>query len=173
MRRAFGMSFWVLFALAAASGIACWIVLGADAFWQSLSEDCALVLELAPKLAGAAQVAAFVPIILPGDVVARLLGGNAGVRAVAIAAGVGAVTPGGPITSFPLVAALRAAGSGDFALIAFVTSWSTLGMQRILMWELPLMGEHFTLLRILVSIPLPFIAAGTAMMIMRHRSGRA
>ncbi|MDQ0304947.1 hypothetical protein [Ancylobacter polymorphus] len=173
MHRAIGTSFWVFFALAAASGTACWIVLGPDAFWRSLGEDVALVIELAPKLAGAAQVAAFVPILLSGEMVSRMLGDHAGLRAIAIAAGIGAVTPGGPITSFPLVAALRAAGSGELALIAFVTSWSTLGMQRILMWELPLMGEHFTLLRILVSIPLPFVAVGMAMMIVRHGSGRA
>lgn len=173
MNRALGTSFWVFFALAAASGTACWIILGPDAFWQSLGEDAALIIELAPKLAGAAQVAAFVPILLSGEMVSRMLGDHAGFRAIGIAAGVGAVTPGGPITSFPLVAALRAAGSGDFALIAFVTSWSTLGMQRILIWELPLMGEHFTLLRILVSIPLPFIAAGMAMMIVRRGSERA
>jgi hypothetical protein len=39
-----------------------------------------------------------------------------------------------------------------------VTSWSTLGFQRIVMWELPLMGPEFAAIRFLASLPLPFVA---------------
>lgn len=168
-RAAFGPSFWAFFALALVSGAACWARLGRDAVVRSLAEDLDLVLQLTPKIAAAAQIAVFVPALLPGDVVARLLGDRAGLRGLVVATLAGAVTPGGPITSFPLVAALRAAGSGDIALIAFVTAWSTLGIQRILMWELPLMGAHFSLLRIAVSLPLPFIAAAIATMMIPKR----
>ena len=77
---------------------------------------------------------------------------------MALATGVGAVTPGGPMTSFPLVTALHEAGTGRGTLIAYLTSWSTLGLQRIVSWEVPLMGVEFAALRFLTSLPLPFIA---------------
>lgn len=72
------------------------------------------------------------------------------------------MTPGGPIASFPLVAALRAAGTGTGALIAFLSAWSLIGVQRILMWEMPFMGGRFVAVRLAVSLPLPFIAASIA-----------
>ena len=62
---------------------------------------------------------------------------------VALPNAAGMVTPGGPMTSFPLVNALHGLGTGRAALIAYLTSWSTLGLQRILSWELPLMGVEF------------------------------
>jgi hypothetical protein len=68
------------------------------------------------------------------------------------------MTPGGPMTSFPIVRALRDAGTGRAALVAYVTSWSTLGFQRVLNWELPLLGPELTALRAIVSAPLPIIA---------------
>ncbi len=62
------------------------------------------------------------------------------------------------MTSFPIVRALREAGTGRGPLVAYVTSWSTLGFQRVLNWELPLLGPEFTALRAIVSAPLPVIA---------------
>jgi len=62
------------------------------------------------------------------------------------------------MTSFPLVRALREVGTGRSALVAYITSWSTMGFQRILNWELPLMGPDFVLLRLASSLPLPIIA---------------
>jgi uncharacterized membrane protein YraQ (UPF0718 family) len=75
-----------------------------------------------------------------------------------LASGAGMVTPGGPMTSFPVVSALHEAGTGRRALVAYLTSWSTQGFQRILMWELPLMGFEFAAFRFIVSLPLPIIA---------------
>jgi uncharacterized membrane protein YraQ (UPF0718 family) len=113
---------------------------------------------VAPKLGAALLIAGFIQVLLPRERVARWLGDQAGLKAVAIAAGAGMVTPGGPMTSFPLVNALHQAGSGRSALVAYLTSWSTLGLQRIMSWELPLMGVEFAAVRFLASLPLPFVA---------------
>ena len=61
--------------------------------------------------------------------------------------------------SFPLVASLAKAGAGRATLIAYLTSWETLGFQRILVWEIPLLGFEYTAMRFVASLPLPFIAA--------------
>ena len=146
-------------ALAVCSATACWIFLGEATFWESLSNDFDLVLSVSPKLCVALLIAGLVQVLVPRDIVARYLGEKAGFSGVALATGIGGVTPGGPMTSFPMVNALHNAGTGRAALIAYLTSWSTLGFQRILVWELPLLGGEFALLRELASLPLPFIAA--------------
>jgi hypothetical protein len=50
------------------------------------------------------------------------------------------------------------AGADRGALVAYLTSWSLLGFQRVMVWELPLMGVDFALLRSLANLPLPIIA---------------
>ncbi len=157
--RAFDRSFWIFFLLAIVSAAACWAVKGEAVFRQTLFGDLRLLAEILPRIVAALCVAALVQVLIPRKAVAEALGDEAGLRGVALAAGAGALTPGGPMTSFPLVSALHNAGSGRGALIAYLTSWSTLGFQRILSWEIPLMGIEFTAIRLAASLPLPFVAA--------------
>ena len=42
--------------------------------------------------------------------------------------------------------------------MAYITAWATLGLQRVLVWDVPFMGAEFAFLRILISLPLPVIA---------------
>jgi len=158
LRRMFDRSFWVFVVLAAATGTACFVIAGPAAFWESFGEDLNLFIQVVPKLAAALLVAGFIQVLLPRDKVARWIGERSGLRGLAIASGAGMVTPGGPMTSFPLVNALHGAGTGRSALIAYLTSWSTLGFQRILSWEVPLMGVEFAAVRFLASLPLPLVA---------------
>ena len=159
LRRAFDATFWVFFVLAATAGIACWWLFGPRTFFETLYGDLRVFVDILPRIAAALAIAGFVQVLVPRQAVARALGEKSGIRGVALAAGAGAVTPGGPMTSFPLVNALHAAGGGRSALIAYLTSWSVLGLQRILTWEVPLMGADFAIIRAVVSLPLPFIAA--------------
>jgi uncharacterized membrane protein YraQ (UPF0718 family) len=157
--RVFNRSFWVISALAAASGVACYLVSGPADFFDSLWHDAELVALLVPKIGAAMLIASFIQVLLPRDKVAAWLGEKAGFKAIALSTGAGMVTPGGPMTSFPVVSALGEAGTGQRSLVAYLTSWSTLGLQRILMWEVPLMGVEFAALRFVASLPLPFVAA--------------
>jgi uncharacterized membrane protein YraQ (UPF0718 family) len=77
---------------------------------------------------------------------------------MAIASAAGTVTPGGPMTSFPLVTMLRDSGTGIGALVTYITAWTTTGLQRVFMWEVPLMGPEFAAIRFLASTPLGIIA---------------
>ncbi len=36
-------------------------------------------------------------------------------------------------------------------MVAYITAWATLGLQRILVWDVPFMGAEFAMLRILPS----------------------
>jgi uncharacterized membrane protein YraQ (UPF0718 family) len=158
----FDKSVLVLAALAAISGILCWRIAGADAVLASLEDDVFMFLALAPKMAIAFFVAALVTALVPRAFIAKWLGEKAGFKGVALATGVGAVTPGGPMISFPLVASLSKAGAARSTVIAYLISWETLGFQRIMIWEIPLLGVEYTLMRFIASIPLPFVAAMVA-----------
>lgn len=162
LRNLFGPSFWAFAALGLVSGIACWHLVGRAAVVDGLRADVDLIVFLLPRFAGGMLVAAFLTILLPRDLIARHAGDQAGLKAVAVATAAGIATPGGPMTSFPIVCALRDAGTGRGALVAYVTSWSTLGFNRVLNWELPLLGPEITAVRYLSSLPLPFAAGLTA-----------
>jgi uncharacterized membrane protein YraQ (UPF0718 family) len=154
----FDRSFTVFAALAILSGAACYGLLGQEAFFASLHEDLEVFALVLPKVTAALFIAGFIQVLLPRDKVARWLGERSGFKGMVLATGAGAVTPGGAMTSFPLVTALHEAGTGRGPLIAYLTSWSTLAFQRIFSWEVPLMGVEFAVVRFLASLPLPFIA---------------
>ncbi len=162
LREAFGPVFWGFAAIAIAAGLACYLVLGPEAFGQAVDGDIDLLLNVLPRIFAAVIVAGLIRVLLPRDKVAALLGARSGLRGLAIAALAGMVTPGGPFTAFAFMAVLRDSGIDRGTLVAYATGWSLLGVQRILVWDLPLMGADFTLLRFAVSVPLPILAGWLA-----------
>lgn len=161
----FDRSLFVMLGLVAASGAACWFIRGEEVVEESFSSDLVMFLKIVPKLAAALLVASLVQLLVPRKLVARWIGEDSGAKGVAISTALGALTPGGPMTSFPMVNALHESGTGRAPLIAYLTSWSTLGFQRILIWELPLLGLPFVILRYLACLPLPFLSAWVALKI--------
>jgi len=157
-RQLFDTSFFVFLALAVGGGIAVYWLKGGAVFAETLQKDLVLFLRIAPQIVGGMLVGGFISVLIPNDVVARWLGRESGFRGILIASVAGAVTPGGPIVSFPIVLALAGAGADIGALLAYLTAWATIGLNRIIVWEIPFMGFDFALLRFVVSIPLPFIA---------------
>lgn len=162
LRAAFGLGFWVFLGLAVFTGALCHQWVGEDAFVQSLTSDTELLIDLLPRFAAALLIAGFAQALIPRDALARFVGAESGMKGLLIATVAGAATPGGPMTSYPIVRALHDAGTGRSPLVAYITSWTTLGFQRAINWELPLMGVEFCLVRILASLPLPIIAALTS-----------
>jgi hypothetical protein len=165
-------TFWIFVLLALVAGVACWFVEGRQSVVASLKSDVELLVEILPRIMAALAIAALVQVLIRRETVARVLGEEAGAKAVVLAAAAGAVTPGGPMTSFPLVNALQAAGGGRSALVSYVTSWSVLGLQRILAWEIPLLGPEFAAVRFVASLPLPLVAAAVSKLL-PHPSGEA
>jgi uncharacterized membrane protein YraQ (UPF0718 family) len=96
-----------------------------------------------------------VQVLVPRDFVARWLGEKSGFRGLVVATIAGIFTPGGPMTSFPLVVALYNAGAERGALTVYITAWTLLGVQRVLVWEIPLLGGEFVLIRYLACLVLP------------------
>jgi uncharacterized membrane protein YraQ (UPF0718 family) len=144
--------------LLAGSFLLCLTVAGWDAVIASLRQDLRLIVYLVPIIGCAVVIGGIVRVLLPSQVVGRWLGAESGWRGILLATLVGATMPGGPMVAFPLAIAFHRAGADAGAMIAFLTSWSVLGIQRIIVWDVPLLGPEIAGLRYLVSIPLPVIA---------------
>lgn len=126
---------------------------------DGLGEGLGLLVSVAPQLALGFLMAGLATVLVPSAAVARLVGEESGFLGLVIATGAGALTPGGPFLQFPLVAALMRNGASEGAVAAYLTAWSLLGMQRVLVWELPVLGPTFATVRWSASLLLP-IAVG-------------
>lgn len=155
---AFGRGFWGFFALAVLMGIICTLLRGMDVTRDILLNDLVQLMRLFPRVCVALSIAALIWYLLPRDRVSELVGSESGLTGLVIAAAAGMVTPGGPSSAYALLAVLAVSGADRGALIAYITAWATLGLQRILIWDVPFLGAEFAFLRILVSLPLPIIA---------------
>lgn len=155
---AFGPTFWGFSALAVIMGAVAYYLLGEQGFVLAMESNLNSLNSTVPRMFAALLMAGLIWVLLPRELLSRFIGKHSGLKGLVIAACAGVITPGGPAASFPLLAVLGGAGADRGIMIAYITSWATLGMQRILVWDLPFMGAEFTLTRILVSLPLPIIA---------------
>jgi len=158
LRRSFGRSFWgfVIFAIVAATS--CYFFVGEAAFDAAVKNDITMLLKTLPRIIAAMLVAGMIWVMLPRDRLTSMIGSESGIKGLVIASAAGVVTPGGPSAAFSLLAVLGAAGADRGAMVTYIASWSMLGFQRIIVWDVPMMGAEFSLTRFLVSLPLPIIA---------------
>lgn len=157
-QKTFGPSFWVFALIAILMAATCYLVLGPDAFREAVARDRELLFDLVPRVLAAQIAAGFVWVLVPRDKLSGFLRRNSGRRGLVLATLVGSITPGGPASAFPLLAILAAAGADRGLLVAYITSWALLGVQRLIVWDIPFMGMEFSILRLLISLPLPIIA---------------
>lgn len=118
----------------------------------------ALLWFILPRLIPALILTGMLQVLIPQEMVSRYVGREAGFRGIVIASLAGVVTPGGPMVSVPLMVALAHSGAGLAALVAYITSWSLFGIQRVIAWEAPLMGWHFVMVRTVPSLAFPVLA---------------
>lgn len=148
--------------IAAASGAALWRRDGAGAVGAALFHAWELFLFIAPSLvAGLVLAAALRQLMSPGAL-ARWMGAESGWFGLAVATLAGALTPGGPMAAFPLVLVLAGAGADRGALVAYILSWSLNGFQKLLVYEMPLLGPDFAILRTILTLPMPMLAGWVA-----------
>ena len=58
---------------------------------------------------------------------------------------------------FPIVAALLNAGAGIAPLMAYISAWSLLGVNRFFIYEMPLLGWKLAVSRMAASLIFPII----------------
>lgn len=159
VRSGFGRSFWLFVAFAAVMAGICYVLLGPQSFENAVNRNTDLMTAVLPRVIAAQLLAGFVWVLLPRDRLSAFLQKYRGRRGLLIAAAVGAITPGGPASAFPFLAILAGLGADVGILVAYITSWALLGVQRLIVWDMPFMGIDFSLLRLMISLPLPILAA--------------
>lgn len=102
-------------------------------------------------------VSSMLVLVLPKELIATWLGKESGFRGISIGTLLGVITPGGPFLTFPILVGFWKAGTGVGPIIAYLTAWSLLGLQRVLVWELPFLGPKFVFVRVGISLLIPFI----------------
>lgn len=158
LREGVGFSFWAFAALALITGGLVYYFQGPERFYTTGYDSLTSAVGMMPRILAALVMAGMIWVLLPREILSRFIGRSSGFMGLIFATVAGVITLGGPSSAFPLLAVLAAAGADRGILIAFITSWATLGLQRTVMWDLPLMGPEFTLVRMLASVPLPIIA---------------
>jgi hypothetical protein len=120
---------------------------------------------LSPRIVIGVVGSGFIAAVLPKGLIGTWLGPHSGFTGLAIAAIGGALTPGGPVVGFAVGSAALKSGAGAPQIIAYSTAWALYAVQRLLVWEIPMMPARVVWLRAAVSLPLPFLAAAGAMLL--------
>ena len=89
---------------------------------------------------------------------ARWVGSESGFLGLVVAFVGALMLPGSPLTIFPVASAFMMIGADVGAVVVYITAWSLIGYQRALVWEFPFLGPDFVIWRIILSLPLPFVA---------------
>ena len=122
-------------------------------------------LYLLPRIVIGVAGSGYIAAVLPAALIVPWLGPESGLTGILIATLGGALTPGGPVVGFSIGAAALKGGAGAPQVIAYTTAWALYAIHRLVMFEVPMMPPGIVWLRAFVSLPLPFIAAGLAMLI--------
>lgn len=129
-----------------------------DSAAKGLRSTLALVIAIAPRMLAAFVIAGLIQAIVPEEVIVRWMGKGSGWRGISIGMIIGSLTPGGPMTHFPIIATLFKMGVGIGPLVSYLTAWSLFGLQRIILWELPFLGGRVVAVRLIVSALFPLLA---------------
>jgi uncharacterized membrane protein YraQ (UPF0718 family) len=104
--------------------------------------------QILPLLIFAFITAGMVQVLIPGDVIAKWVGDESGIRGILLGSLAGAFTPGGPYVSLPVAAGLLKAGAGIGTMVAFVAAWSLIAVSRLPL-QIGIMGWRFTWIHLL------------------------
>ena len=159
----------ILIVIVAAAGYVYWRD-GADRFIEVMWSDLGLFGDMLPKVLAGTLIAAFLTVLLPREVISRWVGAESGLKGILIATIAGIIMPGGPFAIFPIAGAFLAVGADVAAAITLITSWTLLGLNRAVVWEMPFFGIDFVGWRMLLSLPLPILVGVGVRAITRRAS---
>jgi len=150
-RKTFDWSTALITVCMVSAAVAVYLRDGWERFAGVFLGDVHIFLDILPKMAAGCLIGVFSTLLIPREMVARLVGAESGFTGLLIATFAGVIMPGGPVTVYPVAGAFLAVGADIGAALAFVTSWTLLGYARALVWELPFFGPDFVLWRMAVA----------------------
>jgi uncharacterized membrane protein YraQ (UPF0718 family) len=154
---------WVFVgSLVLACGVVAWRIGGPSRVGLALTSAGGLFLAVLPNLVLGFTLAGFLHVLIPGDLISAWMGENSGVRGLLVGTLAGTLTPGGPFTHFPILASFLTKGAAVGPVCAYIAAWALIGLNRIVVWELPILGPRFVLVRVLASIAVPPLVGSLA-----------
>ena len=112
------------------------------------------LLQVTPLLLAAFLIAGLIQTLVTREFVDRWIGSGAGWRGILLACLAGGLIPGGPYVYYPIAGGLLQAGASLGVLVAFVTAKNLWSVSRLPM-EFALLGPQLTIMRFLLTLPLP------------------
>ncbi|MEA2123207.1 permease [Dehalococcoides mccartyi] len=117
-----------------------------------------IFIQVLPMMVLAFIIAGMLRVIIPQETISQWLGQESGFKGVLIGTALGGLMPGGPYSCMPSAAGLLGGGAGAGTMVAFMTGWSLLAVNRLPL-EIGMLGWKFALIRLAVTALMP-IAAG-------------
>lgn len=111
--------------------------------WQGAQQTYGLLRSIWLRLPLGFALGGFIQVLVPRAIIARWLGPNSGIKGILIGSYTGIILAGAPYVMLPVVASLYLAGAGPGPIIALLTGQALLGIQNLLVWQIPFLG--FTL----------------------------
>lgn len=130
---------------------------GRGEYITGLKSAWKMTIQVLPLLLLAFVVAGMIQALLPREMISKWVGNESGFRGIIIGTLTGALAPGGPYVSLPLVAGLLKSGAGIGTMVAFLAGWSLWAINRIPM-EVGILGWKFTAIRLVSTFIFPPVA---------------
>ena len=99
-----------------------------------------------------------IQVLIPGALIAKWLGHTSGLKGILIGSYIGVILPGGPYINLPIIASIYRSGAGVGPIIALLTGRAMLGLQILLVWQIPFLGLEIPLARYIACLIFPPIA---------------
>lgn len=113
---------------------------------ESLTTSWRMIIQIFPMLVLAMLAAGTIQHLISPELITKWIGNESGFRGILIGTAMGACVPGGPYISLPVAAGLMRTGAGIGTLVAFITSWSLIGLSNLPM-QIGIMGWQFSAIR--------------------------
>ena len=96
-----------------------------------------------------------IQVLIPRALIAKWLGKASGLKGILIGSYISIIMPGGPWVSFPVIASIYKAGAGVGPVIALLTGRSVLGIQMLILWQVPFLGIEIPVAKFIACLFLP------------------
>lgn len=104
---------------------------GKPVFLSGVNSGLKLFWGILPMLFFAFILAGFIQALIPREAINRWIGKESGLKGIFIGCLAGSLVPGGPYTSFPIVASLVKTGASIGTVVSFITAWSLWAFTRL------------------------------------------
>jgi len=160
-------SWAIVGSLVVIAAVIAWRTGGPAKVGEALGSGAKLFVSILPSLILGVALAGFLYVLIPSETIGGWLGEESGLRGLLVGTVAGALTPGGPFTHFPIVASFLSKGAGVGPVCAYIAAWALLGVNRFLVWELPILGSQIALTRLVSSVWVPPLVGWLGAMLYR------